>query len=94
MVHLKVYELLGFKKVTVAVGLLTGLITTGPGPVSRVHNPVPTAGVLPFNVRELTPQVLTGVWVTEAVVAAADAVIRTVSRVAVQPGVDKLHSNK
>ena len=88
------YELFGFKKVTVEVGLLGLVITTGPGPVNLVHKPLPTEGVFPFKVNELIPQSFTTDWVTEAVVAGAEAVIITVSLLAAQPGVDKLHSKR
>ena len=57
------------------MGLLGEVITTGPGPVSLVHNPVPVTGVFPLRMSELIPQLFTGDWVTEAVVAAAEAVL-------------------
>ena len=94
IVHRKVYEKLGDKNVTEEVGLEGLVIITGPGPVNRVHNPVPIRGVLPFNVTELTPQVLTTLWEALACVAGAEAVIITVSLLLAHPGVDKLHSNK
>ena len=84
---------MGARNVTVEVGLLGVVISTGPGPVNRVHKPVPITGVFPFRVSELIPQLFTVDWVTEAVVAGAEAVIITESLLAAQPGVDKLHSN-
>jgi hypothetical protein len=67
---------------------------TGPGPVSLVHKPLPITGVFPFNVIVLTPHVFTTDWVAVATVAGAVAVIITVSLLAEQPGVDRLHSNR
>ena len=75
------------------VGLAGVTIDAPPGPPTWVHTPVPIEGVFPASTALLTPQRLTGVEVTVATVAMADAVIITVSLVAVHPGVVKLHSN-
>ena len=75
------------------VGLEGVTIDAPPGPPIWVHTPVPIEGVLPASTALLTPQRLTGVLVTVATVAVAEAVMVTVSRVAVHPDVFRLHSN-
>ena len=75
------------------VGLAGVTIDAPPGPPTWVHSPVPMLGELPASTALLTPQRFTGVVVTVATVAVAEAVMVTVSRVAVHPDVFRLHSN-
>ena len=92
IVHLKIYEP-GAIPVTLLVGELGVTITAPPGPPTCVQVPIPIEGVLPAKLKLVAPHKLTGLVVIVATVAGAEAVIITVSLVAIQPAVTKLHSN-
>ena len=92
IVQRNVYEP-GNKPLTVEVGEDGFAINAPPAPAICVQVPVPIVGVLPASETLLTPHKFTVAAVTVAAVALAEAVIITVSRVAVQPGVLRLHSN-